>query len=40
MRDKSKGDNDRCHGRHSNNLSGTKPVPHPLEMSAFLPNFS
>src|SRR6266513_4479380 len=30
MRDKSKGDNDRCHGRYPNNPSGTEPVPHPL----------
>ena len=40
MRDKSKGDKDRCHGRRSNNLSHAEPVPHPLEMSRFLPNFS
>ena len=40
MRDKSKGDKDRCHGRRSRDLAHAEPVPHPLEMSRFLPNFS
>lgn len=40
MRDKSKTNYERCYSRRSNELPRAEPVPHPLEMSRFLPNSS
>src|SRR5215831_19436289 len=40
MRDKSESSNDRRQGRRSNNLSHAEPVPHVLEITRLLPNFS
>jgi hypothetical protein len=40
MRDKSKGDKDRCHGRRSNNLSQLNQFRTRSKRLGFLPNFS
>lgn len=40
MCDKSKTNYKRCYSRRSNEPPYAEPVPHPLEMSRFLPNSS